>query len=96
MNYPKDLENYHLSLEAQKQINKQTTDVLRNYNAPEESPTNDSPKKVVTSVDITLKQGILSKPFAFLVGMVLTSILWGMFMANSYKVYGLSVNLSDT
>ncbi|KAM3141824.1 hypothetical protein pb186bvf_006146 [Paramecium bursaria] len=96
LNYPEDLENYHLSLEAQKLTTKQITEVARNQNPPEESPTNDSPTKVIKPIDITLKQGLMSKPFILLVGMVLTSILWGMFMANSYKVYGLSVNLSDT
>lgn len=43
----------------------------------------------------TLAQGIKSRPFVFLLPMVLTSTLFGMLMANSYKVYGLSIKLKD-
>lgn len=42
----------------------------------------------------TLAQGIKSRPFVFLLPMVLTSTLFGMLMANSYKVYGLSVSVA--
>ncbi|CAD8089028.1 unnamed protein product [Paramecium sonneborni] len=43
----------------------------------------------------TLEQGLKSRPFWFLVVMVLCSIIFGMLLANCYKVFGQTLGIND-
>lgn len=81
VNYPKDL-----NLEFQQVLgNGKKPSGIDHKKQIEYNPT------VLHAECESLGQGIKSKPFFFLLPMIFTSTLFGMFMANCYKIYGLYV-----